>query len=56
MGNAELVDAMLGALSDPFDEAHMGVTAERVAERYQISREAQDALAAQSHQRAARRD
>ena len=53
MGNAELVDAMLGALSDPFDEAHMGVTAERVAARYHISREAQDALAAQSHQRAA---
>lgn len=53
MGNAQLVDAMLGALSDPFDEQHMGVTAERVAQRYDISREEQDQLAAQSHQRAA---
>lgn len=52
MGDATLVDAMLGALSDPFDGQHMGVTAERVAERYSISRQAQDELAAQSHQRA----
>jgi acetyl-CoA C-acetyltransferase len=54
MGDASLVDMMTGALSDPFDGAHMGVTAENVAERFAISRAAQDALAAQSHQRAAR--
>lgn len=53
MGDAQLIDAMLGALNDPFDEQHMGVTAERVAERYGITREQQDELAAQSHQRAA---
>jgi len=52
MGDSVLVDAMLGALSDPFDNQHMGVTAERVAERHQISRQAQDRLAAESHRRA----
>jgi acetyl-CoA C-acetyltransferase len=54
MGDASLVDMMTGALSDPFDGCHMGATAENVAERFAISRAAQDALAAQSHQRAAR--
>lgn len=53
MGDATLVDAMLGALSDPFDGCHMGITAERVANKHGISREQQDQLAAQSHQRAA---
>src|SRR5699024_8342425 len=43
---------MLGALADPFDNVHMGITAENVAERYGISREEQDALALSSHQRA----
>lgn len=52
MGDSQLVDMMVGALSDPFDKVHMGITAENVAERYDISREEQDALALSSHQRA----
>ncbi|MBL6431345.1 MAG: acetyl-CoA C-acyltransferase family protein [Alphaproteobacteria bacterium] len=52
MGDAALHDMMLGALNDPFGGGHMGVTAENVAERYTISREAQDALAVDSQQRA----
>lgn len=54
MGDARLVDMMLGALHDPFDAIHMGVTAENVAAKYDISRETQDALALESHRRAAR--
>ncbi len=53
MGDAVLVDYMLGILHDPWEKMHMGITAENVAARYKISREQQDALAAQSHQRAA---
>lgn len=53
MGNIEMVDAMLGALHDPFENIHMGVTAENVAERCGISREEQDATAVESHRRAA---
>ncbi|WP_298288143.1 acetyl-CoA C-acyltransferase family protein [Novosphingobium sp.] len=53
MGDQVLMDAMLGALHDPFENIHMGVTAENVAERCSISREEQDALAVQSHHRAA---
>lgn len=45
---------MLGALHDPFQTIHMGVTAENVARKYGISRDAQDALALESHRRAAR--
>jgi len=54
MGNIEMMDAMVGALSDPFEGIHMGITAENVAEKYQVTREAQDALAVQGHQRATR--
>ena len=54
MGDARLVDMMLGALHDPFDMIHMGVTAENVAAKYGISRETQDELALESHRRAAR--
>src|SRR5260370_25832695 len=53
MGDGKLIDAMVGALSDPFDDCHMGMTAENVAEKGGITRQAQDALALQSHQRAA---
>jgi acetyl-CoA C-acetyltransferase len=53
MGDGKLVDAMVGALSDPFDDCHMGVTAENVAAKWGVSREAQDELALQSQQRAA---
>ncbi|MCO6458967.1 MAG: acetyl-CoA C-acyltransferase family protein [Pirellulaceae bacterium] len=53
MNDSAMVDMMVGALSDPFDDCHMGVTAENVARKWNISREDQDALAVQSHQRAA---
>jgi len=47
------VDAMVGALTDPFDGCHMGVTAENVAADFSVSRADQDALAVESHRRAA---
>ncbi|MGE4322114.1 MAG: acetyl-CoA C-acyltransferase family protein [Sphingobium sp.] len=53
MGDMTAIDAMVGVLSDPFEGVHMGITAENVATRYQISREDQDALAVESHRRAA---
>jgi acetyl-CoA C-acetyltransferase len=49
-----MIDAMVGALSDPFEDCHMGITAENVAEKWGVSREDQDALAVESHQRAAK--
>lgn len=54
MNDTTLVDMLVGALSDPFDDCHMGVTAENVADRYGVSRADQDALAAESHRRAGR--
>jgi len=53
MQDGVAVDAMVGALTDPFDACHMGVTAENVASDYGVSREDQDALAVESHRRAA---
>ena len=53
MGDEPLIDWMTGALSDPFDKEHMGVTAERIAERWSLSRELQDEYALESHRRAA---
>lgn len=53
MGNLVFEDAMLGALHDPFADIHMGVTAENVAEQCQVTRQAQDELAVESHRRAA---
>ena len=53
MGDARLIDMMLGALNDPFHTVPMGITAENVAEKYGITREQQDALAVESHRRAA---
>jgi acetyl-CoA C-acetyltransferase len=52
MGDVKLVDMMVGALHDPFHGIHMGITAENVAAKYGITREMQDTLAAQSHNRA----
>ncbi|MGZ2745032.1 beta-ketothiolase BktB [Burkholderia stagnalis] len=52
MGDMRAVDMMVGALNDPFQAIHMGVTAENVAAKYGISRDAQDALALESHRRA----
>ena len=53
MQDGVVVDAMVGALTDPFDACHMGVTAENVATDYGVSRADQDALAVESHRRAA---
>ncbi|MFK7607836.1 MULTISPECIES: acetyl-CoA C-acyltransferase family protein [unclassified Pseudomonas] len=53
MGDALVQDYMLGILHDPFQGIHMGITAENVAQRNHISREAQDALAFTDQQRAA---
>ena len=52
MGDFKMIDMMVGALSDPFGAGHMGVTAENVAEKYSISREDQDAFAADSQRKA----
>src|SRR6201997_757124 len=52
MNDTKMADMMVGALSDPFEDCHMGVTAENVAKKYQISRQDQDALAVESHRRA----
>ncbi len=52
LGDAVLVDALVGILNDPFHRYHMGVTAENIAERYQITRADQDGLAQTSHARA----
>ena len=54
MGDATMVDMMLAALHDPFDNIHMGETAENLAESHQITRGDQDALALESHRRASR--
>ena len=54
MNNTTLMDMMVGALTDPFDTVHMGITAEAVAAKWAISRERQDAFSVESHQRAAR--
>jgi len=54
MGDAKMIDMMVGALHDPFHNIHMGVTAENVAAKYGITREMQDALALESHNRAER--
>ena len=53
MGNTEVLDSMVSALTDPFGVGHMGITAENLAEKWGISREDQDELAAESQRRAA---
>ena len=53
MGDVTATDMMIGALTDPFGNGHMGVTAENVATRSGISREEQDRFAVESHRRAA---
>jgi acetyl-CoA C-acetyltransferase len=54
MGDSQMVDPMVGALTCPIGDTHMGVTAENVAEQWGITREEQDAAAVQSHRRAQR--
>lgn len=53
MGHAELEDGLITALSDPFTRNHMGITAENIAEKYNISREEQDEYALGSQRKAA---
>jgi len=54
MGDAEIIDAMVAALHDPFQNCHMGITAENIADKWRISREDQDRMAVASHRRASR--
>jgi len=56
MGDMQAVDMLLATLNCPFGTGHMGVTAENVAEKFGISRDAQDAFALESQQRAGTRD
>jgi acetyl-CoA C-acetyltransferase len=52
MGDAKIIDAMVAALTDPFGVGHMGITAENLATKWNITREDQDAFAVESHRRA----
>ncbi len=54
MGDTKMIDMMVGALHDPFHTIHMGVTAENIAAKWGITREDQDAIAVESHNRAQR--
>jgi acetyl-CoA C-acetyltransferase len=54
MGDTAMIDMMTAALHDPFENIHMGMTAENLAESHQVTRGQQDDLALQSHHRAAR--
>ncbi len=53
MGDTQMIDAMVAVLTDPFGAGHMGITAENLAEKWNITREEQDAFAAESQRRAA---
>ncbi|MFZ1386029.1 MAG: acetyl-CoA C-acyltransferase family protein [Thiolinea sp.] len=52
MGDTTMIDTMVATLTDPFGVGHMGITAENLAAKWGITREEQDALAAESHRRA----
>ncbi|MBT8519463.1 acetyl-CoA C-acyltransferase family protein [Polynucleobacter paneuropaeus] len=53
MGDSKMIDLMVAVLTDPFGVGHMGVTAENLVEKWKLTREEQDALACESHRRAA---
>jgi len=53
MGDTKAVDMMVSTLTDPFGVGHMGITAENLATKWNITREEQDAFAVESHRRAA---
>jgi len=53
MGDTKMIDLMVAVLTDPFGVGHMGVTAENLVEKWKLTREEQDALAVESHRRAA---
>jgi acetyl-CoA C-acetyltransferase len=52
MNDGGAVDMMVGALTDPFETVHMGITAENIADKWKITREQQDEFAVESHRRA----
>jgi acetyl-CoA C-acetyltransferase len=52
MGDSAMIDMMVSTLTDPFGVGHMGITAENLATKWHLSREVQDAYAAESHARA----
>jgi acetyl-CoA C-acetyltransferase len=52
LNDGAVVDAMVGALTDPFDNVHMAVTAENLATKFNVGREEQDEFAVESHRRA----
>ncbi|MFM6961792.1 MAG: acetyl-CoA C-acyltransferase family protein [Polynucleobacter victoriensis] len=52
MGDTKMIDMMVATLTDPFGAGHMGITAENLAAKWNITREEQDALAVESHRRA----
>jgi acetyl-CoA C-acetyltransferase len=53
MGDTKMIDLMVSTLTDPFGAGHMGITAENLAAKWNITREEQDALSVESHRRAA---
>jgi acetyl-CoA C-acetyltransferase len=53
LGDGKVLDMVVGALHDPFGHGHMGITAENIAARYQITRDIQDEFSLESHRRAA---
>src|SRR5688572_13450417 len=52
MADGNVIDMMVGALTDPFETTHMGITAENIAEKWKITREQQDEFSVESHRRA----
>lgn len=54
MGDTQMVDSMVATLTCPFNDTHMGITAENIAEKWEISRQEQDEFAVESHARAER--
>lgn len=52
LNDVAAIDALVAAITDPFDNVHMGITAENIATKFGISRQAQDCLAVESHRRA----
>ena len=53
MGDTKMLDLMVAVLTDPFGVGHMGVNAENLVEKWKLTRDEQDALAVESHRRAA---
>ncbi|HEV2325641.1 MAG TPA: acetyl-CoA C-acyltransferase family protein [Terracidiphilus sp.] len=54
LNDAKAVDVLVASVTDPFDEVHMGITAENIAKKWNISRVDQDEYAVESHRRAIR--